>query len=38
MYFFKKKNKNIFCYTNQIKNNLDNCGLENITKVFTSRL
>lgn len=33
-FFFKKKIKNIFCYTNQIKNNLDNCGLENITKVL----
>tara|TARA_B100001173_G_C15978351_1_gene543276 strand:- start:783 stop:1469 length:687 start_codon:yes stop_codon:yes gene_type:complete len=31
---FKKQIKNIFCYTNQIKNNLDTSGLKNITKVL----
>ena len=35
LYFiFNKKIKNIFCYTDQIKNNLDVCGLEKITKVL----
>ena len=33
-YIFKKKIKNIFCYTNQIKNNLDSCGLQKITKIL----
>ena len=35
LYFlFKKQIKNIFCYTNQIKKNLDTSGLEKITKVL----
>ncbi len=33
-FLFKKQIKNIFCYTNQIKNNLDTSGLKNITKVL----
>ena len=33
-FIYKNKIKNIFCYTNQIKNNLDRCGLKKITKVL----
>jgi len=33
-FLFKKQIKNIFCYTNQIRNNLDTSGLKNITKVL----